>query len=150
MHEAALVGIQALHHERFAGFEHALGFGAGAAQQLGFGAGAVVITINAHTGGIFPLGLHDAVDEVLQVIQAVTVLANEEAGIRAGNHEQGAVLVGGNLDAEGVAQGGEDIGEDLGGEGDEAILRVHGSGKLLRVRFIPPRDPGSAADRGRG
>ena len=139
VHQAALVGIQALHHQRFACLEHALGLGAGAAQELGLGAGAVVVAVDAHARGVFPLGLDDAVDKVLQVIQAVALLPDEEAGTWAGNHEHRPIFVGGHFDAEGVAQRGEDVGENLSGEGNETFLRVHGAEKAvqgvrLRVR----------------
>ena len=94
VHQAALVGIQLLHEQRLAGLEHPLGAGAGAAQQLGFCAGSVVIAVEADARGIAPLCLHQTVHHVLQVIQTVSLIADEKAGIRAFEQQGDAILIG--------------------------------------------------------
>ena len=121
VHQAALVGIQPLHEQGLAGFEHPLGAGAGAAQQLGLCPGAVVVAIDPHAGGFLPLGLHQAVDHVLQVIEAVTFIADEEAGIRAVDEQGNAIFIRLGAQGTGKAQRVEQGAGGFAGEGGEAV-----------------------------
>ena len=146
--EAALVGIEFFHEKGFAGFEYAFCAGAGAPQEFGFGAGAVVVAIDPYARCICPPGLHQAVYHVLQVIEAVSFFADEEAGVCAFDEQGDAVLVWFGVEGKIEAERGEQGGGCIGGQGGELV--GHGRGRLkyeVRVKGVIRRGRGGGAGR---
>ena len=92
MHDATVVGVEGAHLHRFSAF---LGLG----RQLLRGsdeffllAHTEMIAIDPDAGGILHLFLQDAIDEILQVVEAIPVLADEETTLPGQNLQAGPFL----------------------------------------------------------
>ena len=75
----------------------------------------VMLAVNRDTRGLQIMALEDPVDEKLQLAQRLTLFANEPAGIRRGNMQEGRTIQHRLFNSTGNAQAGEDFFDDVFG-----------------------------------